>query len=91
MAARPCPRPAGCRPQAVRAHLGCARDGPSPPGAGFRAAASLRACLGLRDARLEGEPSQVEANLGFASDLPSENRQDADVSRISRMPRPGWA
>ena len=45
--------------------------GPSPPGPGFRAAASLRACLGLRDARLEGEPSQVEANLGFASDLPS--------------------
>ncbi len=32
---------------------------------------SLRACRGLREARLEGEPSQVEANLGFASDLPS--------------------
>ncbi len=30
-----------------------------------------RACSGLREARLEGEPSQVEANLGFASDLPS--------------------
>ena len=25
----------------------------------------------LRYGRLEGEPSQVEANLGFASDLPS--------------------
>jgi hypothetical protein len=37
----------------------------------FRAGASLRACFGLREARLEGEPSQVEAHLGCASDLPS--------------------
>jgi hypothetical protein len=32
---------------------------------------SLRACFGLREARLEGEPSQVEAHLGCASGLPS--------------------
>jgi hypothetical protein len=38
--------------------------------AGFRAGASLRACFGLREARREGEPSQVEAHLGCASDLP---------------------
>jgi hypothetical protein len=38
--------------------------------AGFRAGASLRACFGLRESRLEGEPSQVEAHLGCASDLP---------------------
>jgi hypothetical protein len=29
------------------------------------------------------------ATLGVAIAGPSENRQDADVSRISRMPRPG--
>jgi len=38
--------------------------------AGIRAGASLRACFGLREARPEGEPSQVEAHLGCASDLP---------------------
>jgi len=40
-------------------------------GAIFRAGASLRACFGLREARPEGEPSQVEAHLGCVSDLPS--------------------
>jgi hypothetical protein len=33
--------------------------------AGDRAGASLRACFGLRESRPEGEPSQVEAHLGW--------------------------
>jgi len=40
-------------------------------GAVIRAGASLRACFGLREARPEGEPSQVETHLGCVSDLPS--------------------
>ena len=65
-------RPAACRsPAAATVAWRCDHAGPSLRGAIFRAGTSLRACFGLREARLEGEPSQVETHLGCVSDLPS--------------------
>jgi hypothetical protein len=69
------PRPPGRRPlgRLVAPRLRPRRPKPAGArdGARFRAGASLRACFGLREARQDGEPSQVEAHLGCASDLPS--------------------
>ena len=53
-------------------------------GARVRAGASLRPCFGLREARLDAEPSPVQPTLGVGCDGPSENGQDARVSRIKR-------
>jgi hypothetical protein len=62
------PRPPGRRPVARSGHpwraLQRAKPARAMDGVRFRAGASLRACFGLREARQDGEPSQVEAIQG---------------------------
>jgi hypothetical protein len=62
------PRLPGRRPVARSGHpwraLQRAKPARAMDGVRFRAGASLRACFGLREARQDGEPSQVEAIQG---------------------------